>query len=153
MARTRDLTPAHRQSVVQADRRVQEHAIQGYNFTGYLVLARLVAKGFETAVILTVDGNTVSGIVKAENDDSIDLIKADASIVRLKLDDIEARRTGKSSMPEDLVTKLTPRQLRDLVAYLFSLKTDPRAADEVEWNVFMIKLEELFGEFLPTTGL
>ena len=91
-----------------------------------------VAKGFETAVILTVDGNTVSGIVKAENDDSIDLIKADASIVRLKLDDIEARRTGKSSMPEDLVTKLTPRQLRDLVAYLFSLKTDPRAADEVE---------------------
>ncbi len=91
-----------------------------------------MAKGFETAVILTVDGNTVSGIVKAENDDSIDLIKADASIVRLKLDDIEARRTGKSSMPEDLVTKLTPRQLRDLVAYLFSLKTDPRAADEVE---------------------
>jgi quinoprotein glucose dehydrogenase len=53
-------------------------------------------------------------------------------MVRLELDDVEARRKGKSSMPDDLIDKLTMRQLRDLVAYLSSLTTDPRSADEVE---------------------
>jgi quinoprotein glucose dehydrogenase len=70
--------------------------------------------------------------VKSENEDFLDLIKADGSMVRLELDDVEARRKGKSSMPDDLIDKLTMRQLRDLVAYLSSLTTDPRSADEVE---------------------
>lgn len=92
----------------------------------------VVAEGFETALVLTVDGETIAGIVKSENEDFLDLIKADGSIVRLELDDVEARRKGKSSMPDDLIDKLTMRQLRDLVAYLSSLTTDPRSADEVE---------------------
>lgn len=35
-------------------------------------------------------------------------------------------------MPADLIKHLTPRELRDLVAYLSSLKVDPRATTEVE---------------------
>jgi quinoprotein glucose dehydrogenase len=92
----------------------------------------VVAEGFETALVLTADGETIAGIVKSENEDFLDLIKADGSMVRLELDDVEARRKGKSSMPDDLIDKLTMRQLRDLVAYLSSLTTDPRSADEVE---------------------
>ena len=88
--------------------------------------------GFETALVLTTEGETIAGIVKLENDESLDLIKADGSLVRVDLEEIEARRKGKSSMPEDLIDKLTMRQLRDLVAYLASLTTDLRSADEVE---------------------
>jgi quinoprotein glucose dehydrogenase len=33
-------------------------------------------------------------------------------------------------MPEDLIKFMTPRELRDLVAYLASLKVDPRAETE-----------------------
>ena len=92
----------------------------------------VVAEGFETALVLTTEGETIAGIVKLENDESLDLIKADGSLVRVDLEEIEARRKGKSSMPEDLIDKLTMRQLRDLVAYLASLTTDLRSADEVE---------------------
>ena len=92
----------------------------------------MVAEGFETALVLTTEGETIAGIVKLENDESLDLIKADGSLVRVDLEEIEARRKGKSSMPEDLIDKLTMRQLRDLVAYLASLTTDLRSADEVE---------------------
>jgi quinoprotein glucose dehydrogenase len=91
-----------------------------------------VAEGFETAVILTVEGNTIAGIIKSETTEIIDLIKPDGSLVQLKVDEIEARRKGKSSMPEDLIQKLSLRQLRDLVAYLESLKVDSRNAGDVE---------------------
>ena len=92
----------------------------------------VVAPGFETAVILNVDGSTVAGIVKSENEDQINLVKPDGSLVQLNVEDIEARKRGKSSMPEDLIKKLDLRQLRDLVAYLASLQQDPRSLDEIE---------------------
>ena len=91
-----------------------------------------VATGFETAVILTVEGNTVAGIVKSEDEEQIKLIKPDGSLVQLKLTDIEARKKGKSSMPEDLINKLSLRQLRDLVAYLSSLQEESRVGHDTE---------------------
>ncbi|MDB4331526.1 HEAT repeat domain-containing protein [bacterium] len=92
----------------------------------------VVARGFETSVILTDEGRTISGIVKEETEEGVDLLQSDGTLVRVPIDQIEARRQGKSSMPDDLVEKLTDRQLRDLVAYLASLQQDLRGADEVE---------------------
>jgi len=92
----------------------------------------MIAKGFETAVIVDIDGKVLSGIVKSETDDYIELILNDGSQKRVLQDDIEARRKGKSSMPGDLTKHLTPRELRDLVAYLSSLKEYSRSEDEVE---------------------
>lgn len=91
-----------------------------------------IAKGFETAQILDIDGQTLSGIVKAETDDYVELVLADGSQKRILQDDIEARKKGNSSMPADLVKFIKPRELRDLVAYLSSLQVDPRADDDVE---------------------
>ncbi len=91
-----------------------------------------IAKGFETAMIVNDLGEVTSGIVKSENDEYIELIQADGSLKRIFLDQIEARQKGKSSMPEDLVKHLAPRELRDLVAYLASLQVDPRAEDATE---------------------
>jgi quinoprotein glucose dehydrogenase len=36
--------------------------------------------------------------------------------------DVDSRRTGPSAMPADLHTKLTRRELRDVVEFLASLK-------------------------------
>lgn len=91
-----------------------------------------IAEGFETTVIIDIDGRVHGGIVKAENDDYVELVLADGSSKRIAQDDIEARRKGKSSMPADLVKQMTARELRDLVAYLAGLKVDPRAAGDVE---------------------
>lgn len=91
-----------------------------------------IAKGFETAVIADDIGQSYTGIVKAENDEFIELIQADGSQKRVYLDEIVARRKGNSSMPADLAKFLSPRELRDLVAYLANLQVDPRGADATE---------------------
>lgn len=91
-----------------------------------------IAEGFETAVIANDSGQVFSGIVKTENDDYIELIQNDGGQVKIYLDEIVARRKGKSSMPEDLTKYMTPRDLRNLVAYLASLQIDPRSESDVE---------------------
>lgn len=91
-----------------------------------------IAKGFETAMILNDSGQTFSGIVKSESDDFVDLIQNDGSQVRIPTDEIEARRKGVSSMPDDLIQQMSRRELRDLVAYLAGLTVDPRILEEGE---------------------
>ena len=89
-----------------------------------------IAKGFETAVVANDSGQVFTGIVKTENSDFIELIQNDGSQKRIAIEEIVARRKGNSSMPEDLIKFMKPRELRDLVAYLTSLKVDPRAEEE-----------------------
>jgi quinoprotein glucose dehydrogenase len=89
-----------------------------------------IAKGFETAVIADDEGKVFTGVVKTENDDYIELIQNDGSQKRVLIDEIVAHRKGKSPMPEDLIKHMTMRELRDMVAYLASLKVDPREEEE-----------------------
>jgi len=91
-----------------------------------------IAKDFETAVIANDLGQVFTGIVKAENDEFIELIQNDGGQVRILTDEIVARRKGNSSMPADLTKFMTKRELRDIVAYLASLKSGQRADNEVE---------------------
>lgn len=91
-----------------------------------------IAKGFETAMIVNDSGQVVTGIVKSETDDEVELIQNDGSQVRILQDEIVARRKGQSSMPSDLIQFMSPRDLRDLVAYLASLQADPRGEGDTE---------------------
>ncbi|MEM0924434.1 MAG: PVC-type heme-binding CxxCH protein [Planctomycetota bacterium] len=91
-----------------------------------------IAEGFETAVIIDIDGRVHGGIVRLETDDYLELILADGTQKRILQDDIEIRRKGNSSMPMDLIKQMSARELRDLVAYLASLKADPRGDGDVE---------------------
>jgi quinoprotein glucose dehydrogenase len=86
-----------------------------------------IAQGFETIVILDENGQTTSGILKSEDDTIVKLMDPQGAIIEIEKDSIEARRKGLSSMPADLVTKLSKRELRDLVAYLSSLDGSPAA--------------------------
>jgi quinoprotein glucose dehydrogenase len=81
-----------------------------------------VADAFRTTVLVTDDGRTVAGIVTGEKDGILSLKNADGGIVEVALDTIEDRASGPSSMPADLAKKLTRRELRDLVAWLSSLR-------------------------------
>lgn len=83
---------------------------------------KAIAKGFETAVIRDFDGQIHTGIVKLENGDRIDLMTAEGKLVSIRKDDIEARKEGKSAMPEDLTKRLNRFDLRDLVEFLSSCR-------------------------------
>ncbi len=85
-----------------------------------------IAKGFETVVLTLADDRVVSGIIKAEDKKTVKLVTAEAKELTIAVDDIVARRTGPSAMPDDLHKKLSRRELRDLVEFLSSLKEPPK---------------------------
>ena len=81
-----------------------------------------VADAYRTTVLVTDDGRTLAGIVTGEGDGTVKLKTADGGMVEVPLDSIEDRASGPSSMPADLAGKLSRRELRDLVAWLESLR-------------------------------
>jgi quinoprotein glucose dehydrogenase len=87
-----------------------------------------IAKGFETLIVVTIEGKVLSGIVKSEDDKVVRLMTPEGSILTVAQDDIEERAKGKSGMPSDLSKNLTRSEIRDLVEYLSTLKTATTAA-------------------------
>ena len=81
-----------------------------------------IAAGFESVILRLKDGRTVTGIVKKQTDETVDLIDADGKKIHVRKDQIVQRKQGQSAMPEGLDKLLSKRDLRDLVAYLASLK-------------------------------
>jgi quinoprotein glucose dehydrogenase len=85
-----------------------------------------IAKGYETVILVLSDERTVSGIVKSDDKKVIRLVTPENKEIAVPVEDIVARRTGPSAMPDDLHKKLTHRELRDLVEFLSSLKEPPK---------------------------
>jgi quinoprotein glucose dehydrogenase len=81
-----------------------------------------IAPGFEGVILRLKDGKTVTGIVKKETSDSLELIDANGNKIEVNKSDIQSRERGQSAMPEGLGKILSKRDLRDLVEYLASLK-------------------------------
>lgn len=81
-----------------------------------------IAENFETAVILDDEDQVLTGIVKKETAETVSLMTAEGKLIEIPTDSITVRKKGKSSMPSDLLKHMSRRQLRDLVAYLSSLK-------------------------------
>jgi quinoprotein glucose dehydrogenase len=81
-----------------------------------------IAKGFEQAIVQNKDGSVFAGLVKSESDSEIVLDSPEDGIVRVAKGDMANRKTALSAMPEGLAEMLTPYELRDLIAYLGSLK-------------------------------
>ena len=82
---------------------------------------KTIAKGFESATLLDLDGKIYTGVVRQETSDVIVLIDANGREITFDKSDIEARTAAQSAMPADLVKQLTRSELRDLVEYLASL--------------------------------
>ncbi|MCH2182831.1 MAG: HEAT repeat domain-containing protein [Mariniblastus sp.] len=86
---------------------------------------KTVAEDYNQTIVLTSDGLTLTGRIEAESDAELVLIDAEGIRTRIPIEEIEDRKVGKSSMPEDVVDKLSPQEIRDLVEYLYQRKTPP----------------------------
>jgi quinoprotein glucose dehydrogenase len=81
-----------------------------------------IAKGYESVVLVLLDGQTRTGILKSEDAKAVRLMNADGQLITVAKDQIEERRRGVSAMPADLAQKMTRRELRDVVEFLANLK-------------------------------
>jgi putative heme-binding domain-containing protein len=88
-----------------------------------------IAPGYQPAIVTTRGGKVVTGVVRAETEDLLELADAEAKVVRIPKRDIEARRAAAVSiMPEHLVDALKPIEFADLISFLASLKQPARPA-------------------------
>lgn len=82
-----------------------------------------ISSGYEPVVIATVDGKVVTGIIKGETPEAVEIDDSDAKRLRITKEEIEERkRSDVSLMPNGLAEGLSPEDFADLIAYLQSLK-------------------------------
>jgi quinoprotein glucose dehydrogenase len=86
-----------------------------------------IAVGFETIIVLTEDDESISGILKSEDGETLQIMDAQGVVRSVEVSSIVGRKKGLSSMPAGLMKYLNRRELRDLVAYLKSLDGSPEA--------------------------
>jgi quinoprotein glucose dehydrogenase len=80
-----------------------------------------IADGFGTIALSLQDGRVVTGVLKSERDGVITVASADGRTVTVSLAEVDERSASKSAMPK-MGTVLSPRELRDVVEYLSTLK-------------------------------
>jgi quinoprotein glucose dehydrogenase len=85
-----------------------------------------ISPGYGSVTLVLDDGTTVTGTLRGEDADSIQLLLADGSRRTVLKSVVEDRAAGLSGMPADIRDKLTLRELRDLVAYLATLESAPQ---------------------------
>jgi quinoprotein glucose dehydrogenase len=82
-----------------------------------------IADGFQMVVLTMKDGNAVAGFLKKENDtDVIIQVPGEAATKTYKKADIKQRDTAPSGMLPNLADLLSPRELRDIIEYVATLK-------------------------------
>ena len=91
-----------------------------YLLSNVLDPSALIGKDYQAHVIATNDGRVLTGIIRAEDKDSITMATANETITFPK-NEIDQRRTSEQSMmPEDLWKPLSQFEIRSLVTYLAS---------------------------------
>ncbi len=81
-----------------------------------------IAEGYQTIIAAMEDGRIVTGVLRGDDGENLTVITAEAEVLTLPKDQIEESRRGESSMPADIITKLSRSELRDLVEFLSTLK-------------------------------
>ncbi len=78
----------------------------------------IVPREYEVTVFRLTDGRIVQGVIAEENPPTVTVQTANEAL-SFPLSDVEARKKSPiSMMPEGLFDRLTPEEIRDLVAYL-----------------------------------
>ncbi len=96
--------------------KVREHFLES------LVLpSAKIAEGYASVTLTLADGRTVAGVVLREDKQSLTLQTPDGQKLTVELADIDKRTTPTSAMPSVEKT-LTPREMRDLIEFLTTLK-------------------------------
>src|SRR5262249_41553522 len=82
-----------------------------------------ITEGFQTTSFMLDTGLAVSGILRREDATHAVLGDAEGKELVVDLAEVEERSAGLSAMPEGLTQHMTLHDLRDLVAYLATLRT------------------------------
>ncbi len=91
--------------------------------TSVLYPSQRISSGYEPVILATADGRVLTGIVKAETTDAIEIEDAEAKRIKVSKADIDARKMSDVSlMPNGLAEGLTATDFADLIAYLETLK-------------------------------
>lgn len=82
-----------------------------------------ISSGYEPVVLASSDGRVITGIIKGETADAVELDDAEGKRLRIAKADIEERkRADVSLMPNGLAEGLSTQDFADLIAYLETLK-------------------------------
>ena len=84
---------------------------------------KTIAEGFGTLNLILEDGQQKQGVLQKETADYVQLVDAEANQFIVMKSEVELRANGQSAMPEELTKGLRLYDLRDLLAFLQSLKT------------------------------
>jgi putative membrane-bound dehydrogenase-like protein len=107
-----------------------------YLLSNVLDPSAVMAKEYQPTIVITEDGRVITGIVKAQDDQSLTLVTANETVV-LPKSEIEAQeQSAKSMMPDDLLSPLTPADVKNLVAYLAGSQQVPLPATRDNANSF-----------------
>ncbi len=88
----------------------------------------VMAKEYHQSIILTVSGQVITGIVRAEDENSVTIQTAEALVVVPK-DEIDSQNESQQSMmPDDQLGQFDEHQVRSLFAYLRSESQSPLLA-------------------------
>jgi quinoprotein glucose dehydrogenase len=81
-----------------------------------------IAPGFESVLVKLKDGRAYAGIVKSENDTTLEINSPEDGLLKIEKSNIESRNPGMSPMPAELATMITKHDLRNLIEFLGTLK-------------------------------
>ena len=89
-----------------------------------------IAKEFENISAIMESGRVISGMVKKDTPEILQLMQADGTIRTLKKSEIEETVKRESAMPADVIKHLSKSDIRDLVEFLSLQKTEPQKVDD-----------------------
>lgn len=81
-----------------------------------------IARGFDSVVVKLKDGPSYAGVVKSENETTLEINSPEDGPMKIEKAKIETRTPGLSAMPAEIAAMLSKRDLRNLIEYLSSLK-------------------------------
>ena len=95
-------------------------ADQNYIVTNIVDPSAEIGKGYKVRIVVTTDGRSISGLVVEETAARLVIQTATDKFTVSRADVEEERDSSVSMMPEGQIDKMTPDEIRDLIAYLAS---------------------------------
>jgi putative heme-binding domain-containing protein len=94
--------------------------------TSILEPSRVIAQGYETIVLTTVKGKTLTGVFKGETGDAVNLADAEGKMHAIPKREVDERSFSPvSMMPNGLSDGMTLEDFADLLAYLEERREQP----------------------------
>ena len=82
-----------------------------------------IFSGYEPVVVATTDGKVLTGILKSDTPEALEIQDAEAKRIKIAKADIDERKTSDVSlMPNGIVEGISAQDFADLIAYMETLK-------------------------------